>query len=678
MTNRWFGFIAAAVMYGQLGMAQVAVAGGKNIRIEFDGKMRSRVIAVLDGREHSIGAFTPSETIQVSNANIPDFSIVAHRQESVRDQLGSGSRTVVTGTAGSLKKVEAVTIYDAFPRVAIFDVEYTNTGTDELQVSGWTNQHYAIASDAEAKQPAFWSYQSGSYENRPDWVLPLKPGFKQDNFMGMNSSDYGGGTPVVDVWRRDVGLAVGHLERVPKLVSLPVTMPDANHANVAVEYRHAHVLKPGETMKTFRTFVAVHRGDYFQALRDYRDVMIAQGSVHFDAAPESAFGPIWCAWGYGRKMTSSQLFGTLPVVKKLGFTWVTLDDGWQTAQGDWFLNPQKYPRGDADMRAMVDKIHAEGFKAQLWWAPLAADPGSELVHRHPEMLLLNADGSKQKISYWNSWYLCPADPAVVAYHKAIVVKAIRDWGFDGLKLDGQFMNGAPPCYNPAHHHSRPEESVEGMPQFFRVIYETARQIKPDALVEFCPCGTGYNFFTLPFMNMTVASDPESPWQVRLKGKTLKALQGDRMAYFGDHVDIVKDDFASTVGVGGILGTNFRWPAGSGSSREGKDLTPGREQLFAKWIEIYKQKMLSRGEYLGALYDIGFDKPETHAVRTRGNMYYAFYAPRWNGKVTLRGLEARSYRVTDYVNGKDLGTVQGPAAALVVDFEKHLLIEAKPE
>ena len=124
--------------------------------------------------------------------------------------------------------------------------------------------------------------------------------------MGMNSSDYGGGTPVVDVWRRDVGLAVGHLERVPKLVSLPVTMPDANDANVAVEYKHTHVLKPGETMKTIRTFVAVHPGDYFQSLRDYRDVMIAQG-VHFDAAPESAFGPIWCAWGYGRKMTSGQL-----------------------------------------------------------------------------------------------------------------------------------------------------------------------------------------------------------------------------------------------------------------------------------------------------------------------------------------------------------------------------------
>jgi alpha-galactosidase len=309
---------------------------------------------------------------------------------------------------------------------------------------------------------------------------------------------------------------------------------------------------------------------------------------------------------------------------------------------------------------------------------LAADPTSELVHKHPEMLLLNANGSKQKISYWNSYYLCPADPAVVEYHKAILVKAIRDWGFDGFKLDGQFMNGAPPCYNPAHKHARPEESVEGMPKFFHDLYATARAIKPDALVEFCPCGTGYNFFTLPFMNMTVASDPESSWQVRLKGKTLKALQGDGMAYFGDHADNVKDDLASTVGVGGVPGTNFRWPAGSGSFEEGKDLTPNREQLFARWIGIYKEKMLSRGEYLGALYDIGFDKPETHAIRKDGKMYYAFYAPQWNGKVTLRGLENRTYQVVDYVNGRDLGTAHGPAATIDVRFVQHLLIEAKPQ
>src|SRR5947207_11062175 len=150
-----------------------------------------------------------------------------------------------------MKKTVAVTVYDAFPRMAFFDVAYTNTGSSDLSVSGWTNQHYSISAPSSTAQPAFWSYQSGSYESRPDWVLPLKPGFKQENFLGMNASDYGGGTPVVDVWRRDVGIGVGHVEMAPKLVSLPVTTQGADQATVAVEFKHAQVLKPGATLKTF-------------------------------------------------------------------------------------------------------------------------------------------------------------------------------------------------------------------------------------------------------------------------------------------------------------------------------------------------------------------------------------------------------------------------------------------
>ena len=89
-------------------------------------------------------------------------------------------------------------------------------------------------------------------------------------------------------------------------------------------------------------------------------------------------------------------------------------------------------------------------------------------------------------------------------------------------------------------------------------------------------------------------------------------------------------------------------------------------------------MLSKGEYLGTLYDIGFDLPETHAIRKDGRMYYGFYAKTYGGKVELRGLEKRKYRVRDYVNGQDLGTVAGPVASLNVTFQKHLLLEAAPE
>ena len=40
--------------------------------------------------------------------------------------------------------------------------------------------------------------------------------------------------------------------------------------------------------------------------------------VKFDPAPESAFGAIWCAWGYGKPFTPTQVEQALPEVKKLG------------------------------------------------------------------------------------------------------------------------------------------------------------------------------------------------------------------------------------------------------------------------------------------------------------------------------------------------------------------------
>jgi alpha-galactosidase len=193
--------------------AEGARVDGKNIRIEFDGNMHSRVVAVLAGQERVIGDFTPSEYIRISGRDVTDFSLQSQKRGSVRDRLGSGYRTVLTGIAPSIKKTVTVTVYDAFPRTAIFEVTYTNTGKSDLPVSGWTNQHYSISAPNAAAQPAFWSYQSGSYEKRPDWVLPLKPGFKQENFLGMNAPDYGGGTPVVDVWRQDAGIGVGFLCR---------------------------------------------------------------------------------------------------------------------------------------------------------------------------------------------------------------------------------------------------------------------------------------------------------------------------------------------------------------------------------------------------------------------------------------------------------------------------------
>lgn len=643
---------------------------GKSVSVEFDSQMHSRVVAFQNA---SIGPMSASETIVADGKTLTEFAQTSQYTEPVHDKVGEGKRLIVEGKSGNLIKIVSVSVYDDFPTAAVFEVSYKNVASAPLEITQWTNNHYDVTGSS------LWAFQPGTYERRPAWISPLHPGTHQKNFLGMNGSDYGGGTPFADIWSRGVGIAVGDLELVGKEVSLPVTMPDAKRATLAIEYAKTQKLEPGESLATFRTFAIVHHGDFYAALLTYKKIMQRLGQPVSARAAEAGFRPMWCAWGYGRRFKVEQIEKTIPEAKRLGFEWVTVDDGWQTKYGDLTLNPKKFPRGDADMKALVDEIHRQGLKAQLWWSPMSAAPDSELLKDEPDLVLRNKDGSPQKISWWNSLYLCPADNDVIAVQRKFVEKIIGDWGFDGLKLDGQYMNSVPACYNPAHHHAKPQDSIEQLPQLFKAIYDESQKLKPGALVEFCPCGTSYSFFTMPYYNMSVASDPTSSWQVRTKGKALKALLGDGVPYFGDHVELSDNatDFASTIGVGGVVGSQFTLPAVASRATQ-FDLTPARRKIFEKWVALYKDKMLSEGMYQGTLYDIGFDRPEAHAIKKGETMYYGFFAPQFSGKVELRGLGDREYKITDYENNKVLGTVHGPTAQLQTTFAKHLMLEAEPQ
>ena len=54
--------------------------------------------------------------------------------------------------------------------------------------------------------------------------------------------------------------------------------------------------------------------------------------------------------------------------RELGLVWAVVDDGWQTSEGDWYLDPKKFPRGTADMVALTSAIKAAGMWLRLWIA----------------------------------------------------------------------------------------------------------------------------------------------------------------------------------------------------------------------------------------------------------------------------------------------------------------------
>lgn len=117
-----------------------------------------------------------------------------------------------------------------------------------------------------------------------------------------------------------------------------------------------------------------------------------------------------------------------------------IDDGWQTAVGDWTAHAVKFPRG---MKASVDDIHARGFKAGLWLAPYSAQYNSQLVKDHPEWLLKHDGRPWYAGSNWGGFYALDIDhPGVQDYLQKVFDTVFNEWGFDLVKLD--FLYAAAP------------------------------------------------------------------------------------------------------------------------------------------------------------------------------------------------------------------------------------------
>ena len=576
-----------------------------------------------------------------------------------------------------VEKLQTVTAPEGFPGMVTVRTRFVNCG-EPLEVTALTQHALRVEADT-----LIWSFEPTTSAHRADWLLPVRPGFFQQNYLGMNSSDYGGGIPMVDLWRADCGVAVGLTEPVLRTVSMPVEWAEGDNAATAAlrrDFRKPLTLEKGDTLAGCDTFIALHTGDFFNPLRQYSEYMQQVVGIGFAASEPEAFEPVWCAWGYGREFTIDEVLGTLDKAAEVGFKWVDIDDGYQIAEGDWETN-SRFPGGDADMRRLTDAIHARGMKAKLWWAPMAADPGTKCLTDHPERMLVTESGEPEFISWWDSYYLSPVNPSTLAYTLDLTERFIDTWNFDGLKLDGQYLNCCMPDYNPASGLKSPEEAVEQLPSFFKAIFDRTRELKPNAVVQFCPCGCAINFYNIPYMNQAVASDPTSSWQIRLKGKTYKAIN-PRLAYYADHVELSDGgrDFATQFGVGGVLGSKFTWPKANPRQTEPGDflLHPDKEVLMKKWLGLYNRYRLSQGEYLN-LYDLGWDRPEAHVIRKDGALYYAFYAEQWQGgEIRLHGLEpGRRYTVTEYTADEPRSyTVEGDTPVIRPQFTGAYLIEVR--
>ena len=656
--------------------------------------------------------------VRSGKLSVDDFARDLSHAE-IREAIGKlgklGKRIEVRGHSGStgLDELVGIEVYDDFPALALLSATYVNAGERDFALGSIALQKHrlnASLADPRAKAHEMWAFFGSSLKWGKDDVLPIPAKFTQENPFGapVETKDdlgrVGGGIPVVAFWTRHVGVAIGHVETLPLTISIPAQTVADGRIEAFVEIPADVTLKPGESFSTPRTFLAVYRGDYFEPLSLWSQAVEREGLTRPKNNDEN-YAVSWCGWGYESNVTPKQMTDTIPKLKELGIHWATLDDRWFNNYGDW--QPRTDTFGGDAIQKMVKDFHAQGVKVQIWWLPLAVEDGkykygdhnyvlSEVVKEHPDWLVLDEKGKPARMTR-NLATLCPAVPEVREYYKSLAKRFIHEWDFDGHKLDNIYAT--PKCYNPTHHHKSPLDSVNAMGEVYKTIFETTRALKAESVTQSCPCGTPPSLAWLRYMDQAVTADPVGSVQVRRRIKMYKALLGPSGAVYGDHVELTEisnpsggdeqdtgSDFASTLGTGGVLGTKFTWPD-YGPKFKNVFLNTEKEPAWKKWITLYNQKMLSKGTFLD-LYVYGYDSPEAYAIAKDGEMYFAFYAAEppgktggksgtYRGEVELRGLERKSYRVVDYVDNHDYGTVSGPVAKLAVDFKGSLLLEAKP-
>jgi alpha-galactosidase len=114
-----------------------------------------------------------------------------------------------------------------------------------------------------------------------------------------------------------------------------------------------------------------------------------------------------------------------------------IDDGYQTAVGDWLSPKPSFPEGLAPVSAA---IRSAGFRPGLWLAPTVADTRSRLLREHPEWVVRNARGRPLRAGYnplWKGWFyaLDVTHPGWQAYMEKVFGETLDRWGFSLLKLD---------------------------------------------------------------------------------------------------------------------------------------------------------------------------------------------------------------------------------------------------
>jgi len=192
------------------------------------------------------------------------------------------------------------------------------------------------------------------------------------------------------------------------------------------------VIGPGETI-VLPPVLLVAGGDDWALMERYAEEAGLEMGARVPDHPPTG----WCSWYYFyNRVSEADVVANLAemVRERHPAEVVQVDDGFQSATGDWLVPNAKFPSG---MKALADKIRDSGYRPGLWLAPFVLHESSAALREHPAMALKSHGGETVFVSTWlgRCAVLDCTHPEAEAWLRNVIRTVVHEWGYSYLKLD---------------------------------------------------------------------------------------------------------------------------------------------------------------------------------------------------------------------------------------------------
>lgn len=254
--------------------------------------------------------------------------------------------------------------------------------------------------------------------------------------------------------------------------------------NGDLDFRVNLLTEGGEPITSYEADIRIDRRavSIFDAVASVRAYWEGLG-YRIPHVPEGAYEIAYSTWyNFHQQLDEAALLRELAMAKELGMETVIIDDGWQTDDnsrgyafcGDWEVTPTKF----ASMKKFVDAVHEIGMKVMVWYSVPFMGHSSKNHTRFEGKYLYT-------IRHLNTDVLDPRYAEVREFLVDIYVRAVRDYGLDGLKLD--FIDEFKPKEgksNTDYENMDCRSVEEAVHQLLDDVYKALTAIKPDIMLEF--------------------------------------------------------------------------------------------------------------------------------------------------------------------------------------------------